>query len=142
MAETLRALEDHYQRAGQPFKAVIWAHNSHLGNARATEMGDAGELNLGQLVREHYGKNSFLIGFSTYSGTVTAASGWDRVAERKRVRRALPDSYEHLFHDVGKPVGMPDFMLLLNEENIAVDLLRSKNYNVRLVSSPYRNQSA
>ena len=63
-------------RNGARTKAVVWAHNSHLGDARATEMGDAGEVNIGQLAREQYGDDVVLVGFSTYRGTVTAASNW------------------------------------------------------------------
>lgn len=98
MAETLEALAHHL---GPKSKIVVWAHNSHLGDARATELGHQGELNLGQLVRERHGKEATLVGFSTYTGTVTAASGWDNPAERKRVRPALAGSYEALFHESG-----------------------------------------
>jgi erythromycin esterase-like protein len=104
MMETLQAL---LGRAGPsaPAKggprAVVWAHNSHLGDARATQMGDEGELNLGQLVREAYGREAFAIGFTTHTGTVTAASDWDAPAQRMRVRPSLPDSYERIFHDSG-----------------------------------------
>ena len=89
MADTLDALVAHLERRGGRPKVVVWAHNSHLGDARATEMGDRGELNLGQLVRERYGHDAVLVGFTTYTGTVTAASDWDEPAERKRVRPAL-----------------------------------------------------
>jgi erythromycin esterase-like protein len=99
MGETLDALLAHLDRQqGRRTKAIVWAHNSHLGDARATEMGRRGELNVGQLVRERYGREAFLVGFSTYTGTVTAASDWDGPAERKRVRPGLPGSYEALFH--------------------------------------------
>jgi erythromycin esterase-like protein len=100
MAETLDALADHHTALGRPPRLVVWAHNSHLGDARATEMARGGELNVGQLVREAYGSEALNIGFTTYAGTVTAASEWDGVAERKRVRPALPGSYESVFHDV------------------------------------------
>jgi erythromycin esterase-like protein/predicted phosphoribosyltransferase len=105
MAETLEALAAHIDRrvgAGRS-KIVVWAHNSHLGDARATAMGEGGELNLGQLARDRFGRDTCLIGFSTYAGTVTAASDWGAPAERKRVRPALPDSYELLFHQVALP---------------------------------------
>ena len=102
MAETLESLMEYFMRHGESPKIVVWEHNSHLGDARATEMGEAGELNVGQLVRERYGRDARLIGFSTYQGTVTAASDWDGLAERKRVRPALAGSYEALFHDVGR----------------------------------------
>jgi len=101
MAETLHALLVHFEQQGRGGKVVLWAHNSHLGDARATDMGQAGEFNVGQLVRQRYGRDAVLIGFSTYAGTVTAASKWGGPAERKVVRPALADSYESLFHDVG-----------------------------------------
>jgi erythromycin esterase-like protein len=84
-------------------KAIVWAHNSHLGDARATDMKTRGELNVGQLIRERFGKESVLVGFTTHHGTVTAASDWGEVAERKRVRPALRDSYEDLFHKINLP---------------------------------------
>jgi erythromycin esterase-like protein len=98
MAETLEALTTHLNRAGGPAKVVVWAHNSHVGDARVTDMGQRGELNIGQLARERYNRDAVLIGFTTDHGTVTAASDWGAPAERKRVRPALPDSYEALFH--------------------------------------------
>jgi erythromycin esterase-like protein len=120
MAETLATLATYLQGQEQPAKIVVWAHNSHLGDARATEMGQAGELNVGQLVRERYGKDAVLIGFSTYSGTVTAATEWDGPAERKRLRPALPDSYEALFHelDFGR------FLIILRDGGTAIAPLR------------------
>src|SRR5204863_1424130 len=99
--ETLQVLLAHNRQAAGDARAVVWAHNSHLGDARATQMGDGGELNLRQLVREAYGTQARLIGFSTHTGTVTAASNWDEPAQRKRVRPSLAGSYERLFHDVG-----------------------------------------
>ena len=115
MAETLDALVNHLDSAGQRTKTVVWAHNSHLGDARATEMGQAGEINLGQLVRERYEDDAFLIGFSTYSGTVTAASDWGAPGVRKRVRPGLPGSFEELFHEVS----LPSFVLPLSETSSA-----------------------
>ena len=113
MAETLESLVAYLEQQGQPAKLVVWEHNSHLGDARATEMGERGELNVGQLVRERHGSSAVLIGFSTYTGTVTAASDWDAPAERKRVRPALKDSYEALFHEVG----IPRFQISLRERD-------------------------
>jgi erythromycin esterase-like protein len=98
MVETLEALVNHLEHQRNPVKMVVWAHNSHLGDARATEMGQRGELNVGQLVREQYDGEAVLVGFTTHHGTVTAASAWDGPAERKRVRPALAGSYEALFH--------------------------------------------
>src|SRR5205085_2831113 len=95
MAGTIEKIADHLRARGRAGKVVVWEHNSHLGDARATEMGRGGELNVGQLIRERYGENDTrLIGFTTYTGSVTAASEWDAPAERKRVNEALPGSYE------------------------------------------------
>jgi erythromycin esterase-like protein len=103
MMATLKAVAAHLTEARhRPFKGVVWAHNSHIGDARSTDMGSLrGELNLGQLMREEFGRDAvYLVGFSTYSGTVTAASNWDGHVERKWVRPALPGSYEELLHAV------------------------------------------
>jgi erythromycin esterase-like protein len=87
---------------GSTSKAVVWAHNSHIGDARYTEMGVArGELNIGQLCRERFGGEAALIGFGSHTGTVMAASDWDAPAEVKAVRPSRPDSYEALCHDTG-----------------------------------------
>jgi erythromycin esterase-like protein len=102
MSETLDALHRHLSnRLGKSAKLAVWAHNSHLGDARATSMGERGELNVGQLTRERYGDDCVLVGFTTYTGTVTAASNWDGPAERKQIRPGLADSYESQMHDVG-----------------------------------------
>ena len=102
MAQTLDALLAHLDRHpdGQPARIVVWAHNSHVGDARATEVGADGQLTLGQLAREQHGSAVRLIGFTTYTGTVTAASRWGGIAERKVVRPALNGSVEELFHEV------------------------------------------
>ena len=106
MAETLDQLAGFLGREAQrtsdaPAKIVVWAHNSHLGDARATEMAGRGEENVGQLVRARNAATTKLVGFTTYAGTVTAASDWDRPAERKVVRPALDGSYESVFHEIG-----------------------------------------
>ena len=98
MIETLEALAAHHAALQRSPRFVVWAHNSHLGDARATEMGAGGELNVGQLMRERHGNGVLNVGFTTYAGTVTAASDWDGPAERKRVRPGLPGSYESYFH--------------------------------------------
>ena len=104
MADTLFSLAQHReQQAGSPAKVVVWAHNSHLGDARATSMGRRGEHNLGQLVRERVGDEALLVGFTTHTGTVSAASDWDGPVERKAVVPSLDGSVERLFHDTGKP---------------------------------------
>ncbi len=98
MADTLDQLQVHLARHGGAGKVVVWEHNSHVGDARFTEMTQRGELNLGQLMRERHAHDVVLVGFSTYAGTVTAAAEWGGEAERKRVRPALADSYEALLH--------------------------------------------
>lgn len=100
MVQTVENLVAHLNGSRQP-KTIIWAHNSHLGDARATEMTHYGEVNVGQLIRERFGNEAVLIGFTTYHGTVTAASDWGAPAERKTVRPALEGSYEDLFHQTG-----------------------------------------
>ncbi|WP_029116724.1 erythromycin esterase family protein [Mycobacterium sp. URHB0044] len=112
MADTLGALRNHLGGA----RIVVWAHNSHVGDARATEMADDGQLTLGQLARERFGGETRLIGFSTYTGTVTAASRWGGAAERKRVRPGLPGSVEELFHDVGRP----EFAVVMRDDGRVV----------------------
>src|SRR5438094_2510277 len=102
MVNTIGNLVAHLNGSRQP-KAIVWAHNSHLGDARATEMSHYGEVNVGQLTRERFGNEAVLIGFTTYHGTVTAASDWGSPAERKKVRPALEGSYEDLFHQTGLP---------------------------------------
>jgi erythromycin esterase-like protein len=102
MADTLFALAAHLEKRYGRARIVVWAHNSHLGDARATERARYREWNLGQLVRESNAK-SVLVGFTTYTGTVTAASDWGAPHETKRVRPALPESYEWLFHGTRVP---------------------------------------
>lgn len=101
MFETLQHLLD---AKGPHAKAIVWAHNSHIGDARATDMGQSrDELNIGQLCREHFGDEAALIGFGTHTGTVAAATDWDGDMEVKRVNPSRPDSYERLCHDSGVP---------------------------------------
>ena len=109
MAETLEHLLEH---GGPDAKALVWAHNSHIGDARATEMGRVrGEHNIGQLVRERWGETCALIGFGTHTGTVTAADDWDSPRQSKRVLPSRSDSYERQCHDSG----VPRFLLDLAE---------------------------
>ena len=120
MADTLDSLLSFLKGPSRPAKIVVWEHNSHLGDARATQMGEEGEWNVGQLARERHGDDAVLIGFTTNHGTVTAASNWDAPAERKRVRPALPASYEALFHSTG----IPRFLLTFRKSNHATAALR------------------
>jgi erythromycin esterase-like protein len=115
---------------------VVWAHNSHLGDARATDMARRGEWNVGQLVRELFGDRVYSIGFSTFAGNVTAARDWGGTAERRRVRPALPGSCEELFHDTG----IPAFWLDLRENNEAVRLLEEPRLQ-RAIGVIYRPES-
>jgi erythromycin esterase-like protein len=101
MAGTLDALAEHLDHQLPRAKIVVWEHNSHVGDARATEMSARGELNVGQLARQRYGNQCVLVGFTTFDGTVTAASDWGGPAERKRVRPALASSHESLLHENG-----------------------------------------
>lgn len=120
MAETLQAVIDFQRGQRQAPRVVVWAHNSHLGDARATEMSRRGELNLGQLTRQRYGRDAFLVGFSTYDGSVTAASNWDEPAQRMRVRPALSGSIESICHRTG----LGNFMLDLAPTGAASVLLQ------------------
>jgi len=86
---------------GADSKAVVWAHNSHVGNASATEMAARGEINIGQLCREEFGDQAYLVGFGTHGGTVAAASEWNGPMEVKDIRPSLPNSYERLCHATG-----------------------------------------
>jgi erythromycin esterase-like protein len=102
MTETVAQLAQYLERRnGHPAKIAVWAHNSHLGDARATAMGREGEINVGQRMRERYGDEVVLVGFTTFNGAVAAASEWDAPVEIKRVRDALPGSLERLFHETG-----------------------------------------
>lgn len=101
MASTLEAVRDHLAERGDEPRVVVWAHNSHLGDARATEMARRGEHNLGQLVRERHAGEVVSVGMTTHRGEVTAASTWDGPLERKRVRDALPGSHEATLHATG-----------------------------------------
>ncbi|MDB5913584.1 MAG: erythromycin esterase [Ramlibacter sp.] len=122
MVETLQALEKHLAARGANQRMIVWAHNSHLGDASATEMGDLGEWNVGQLARDRWGAEAMLVGFSTHHGTVTAASEWDGPGERKRVRPGLEGSYEDLFHALGED----RFWLPLRDDAQLAELLRER----------------
>lgn len=98
ICDTLFALSEYRRRRSGSGRVVVWAHNSHVGDARATEARRRGEWNLGQLVRERVGSAALLVGFTTYTGYVSAASEWDGDVEHRWVRPALKDSCEYLFH--------------------------------------------
>ena len=136
MAETVDALIAYLQRHQRQPKMVVWAHNSHLGDARATEMGTRGELNVGQLIRQKYGDMAALIGFTTYTGTVTAANNWDEPGELKRVRPALEDSYELAFHETA----VPRFFIPLRDDALESPLF-SRQRLERAIGVIYRPQT-
>lgn len=124
MTDTLEGLVGHLGGIrGHRAKVVVWEHNSHVGDARATTMGARGQVTVGQLVRERYGPESFLIGMTTYDGEVTAAPDWGRPVHRWRVRPALRGSHEELLHDSGPgrywiPTGDPDVRETLRERRL------------------------
>ena len=123
MFQTLKQIMDH---VGEQAKAVVWAHNSHIGDARVTDMGvNRDELNIGQLCREEWGEQAQLIGFGTHTGTVAAASDWDGPMEVKAVRPSRPDSHEALCHEIGV-------------ERFLLDLRRGVNDPLRQVMSEPR----
>ncbi|MGW5055162.1 erythromycin esterase family protein [Actinokineospora sp. NPDC004072] len=134
MADTLDALAEHITaRAGAPAKIVVWAHNSHVGDARATELASRGELNLGQLARERHPGQVKIIGFTTYTGTATAADNWGGPADRKQVRPAPDGSVEKLFHDTG----MAEFLLDVAKAPRAAGILGSARLE-RAIGVVYR----
>jgi erythromycin esterase-like protein len=128
MMETLEALLAH---AGPRSRAVVWAHNSHLGDARATEMSARGELNLGQLVRERFGAEAWLVGFTTHAGSVTAARDWGDPAQRRRVRPSIGGSWERLFHDTQ----LGQFLLIVDRDALPGERLE------RAIGVIYRPES-
>ncbi|MFO7566969.1 MAG: erythromycin esterase family protein [Enhygromyxa sp.] len=118
MMDTCEALREHLAAHGAGDKLVIWAHNSHVGDARATGWRYLNQLNLGQLMRERHGEEDVvIIGFSTHTGTVTAASNWDGPAALAEVRPSLPGSWERALHEVG----LQRFFVISDEAGDALD---------------------
>ncbi len=141
MADTLDAVAAHLERKrGRPAKIVVWEHNSHLGDARATELGEEGELNVGQLVRERYGHEAFIVGFTTYDGTVTAAPDWGANPNRVAVRPALPNSHELLLHELAFGIGCGDFVVLPDARGRLPDILGEERLE-RAIGVVYRPHS-
>ena len=122
MFETLKTLLAHY---GPNSRAVVWAHNSHVGDASATEMSSRGEHNLGQLCRQEFGRDCYIVGFGTHAGQVAAASDWGGPMEVKDIVPSLASSYERMCHDTG----VASFMLGLRD---APDALRQALLEPRL----------
>ncbi|MDE2335790.1 MAG: erythromycin esterase family protein [Alphaproteobacteria bacterium] len=121
MFTTLEQLTAHRgKQLNRKSKTVVWAHNSHIGNASATEMALRGEYNIGQMTRSGYGARALLVGFSTCRGTVRAAADWDEPAEVKEIMEPLAGSYEQIFHLANGE----KFFLDLRQDNTATDMLR------------------
>lgn len=110
MVQTIESLEEFLRSSGLEPRIVVWAHNSHLGNAAATEMSTYGEFNVGELVRKKKGADALAIGMTTYDGTVMAADDWDSPHSEHLVQPALAGSFEELFHTTGHGA---DFALVL-----------------------------
>jgi len=137
MFETLEDLRGHLSnQLDRDPRIIVWAHNSHIGNAAATEMARRGEYNIGQLTREAYGDRALLIGFSTAKGSVTAASDWDAPTERKKIRPPFPGSYEDIFHQVNQK----KFFLNLMKDCAATDLLSTPRLQ-RAIGVIYRPET-
>nr|CAD6429078.1 protein-L-isoaspartate(D-aspartate) O-methyltransferase [Rhizobium sp. Q54] len=130
-------LEQVLQAAGADAKAVVWAHNSHIGDARATGMGRArGEINIGQLCRQRFGDDAALIGFGTHEGEVAAATDWDGDMEIKRIRPSLDGSYESLMHGTG----LERFLLDLSRHPVLREELHTPRLE-RFIGVIYRPES-
>ncbi|MCX6129469.1 MAG: erythromycin esterase family protein, partial [Proteobacteria bacterium] len=136
MAETIAHIRQHLIDHSEKPKLIVWAHNSHVGDARATEMSKRGEFNIGQVTKELYATDCISLGFTTYEGTVTAASNWDGAAERKKVRLALDETYEKLFHEIG----LPRFYLGLEKHRESTRILREPRLE-RAIGVIYRPDS-
>ncbi len=137
MAETLDALRTHVSSDGAPGKLVVWAHNSHVGDARATELADLGQLTLGQLAREAYGpQDTVLVGLGTFTGTVTAASQWGGSPTTMPLSRARADSHDALLH----ATGLANLMIVMGDDGPATAALRPTRLQ-RAIGAIYRPES-
>ena len=134
MFETLKTLQAFH---GPQCKAVIWAHNSHVGNSAATEMAARGEHNIGHLCRTEFGASAYIIGFGTDRGTVAAASDWDAPMEIKAVRPSHAQSYERLCHDTR----LPRFLLNLHDARLGDGETLAKPRLERAIGVIYRPET-
>jgi erythromycin esterase-like protein len=141
MARTVEEIASHVQRrSGRPGKVVMWSHNTHSGDARATSAAQQGELNLGQLMKQQHGKRALTVGYFSYSGQVFAAPEWDQPGRVYQMRQALPGSYSHLFHRTG----FPAFLLLMDEGSDAARLLATMRLQraIGVIYVPTRERQA
>lgn len=136
MAETLDQLIAHLDRYTGQAKVVVWAHNSHVGDARATEASRRGELTLGQLARQRHGRSTFLLGMTTYDGTVTAARDWGEPPMVRDIRPAHAGSIEELLHHVGL-----DSLLLTPTPGTAAYEELDRAYGERAIGVVYRPET-
>jgi erythromycin esterase-like protein len=137
MFDTLNMILD---AKGPQSKAIVWAHNSHIGNAAFTDMGmRREELNIGQLVKEKFDARARLIGFGTHTGTVAAADDWDEPMQVKRVRPSLPESHERMAHDSGVERFLLDLRAGERDEGLAAELMEPRLE--RFIGVIYRPES-
>ena len=136
MMQTLLMLREHLAQNHGRSKVVVWAHNSHLGNAAATSMRARGEFNIGQLVREDFGARALAVGFTTHHGTVTASSDWGGPSELKRILPGTGGSYEEHFHETG----IPNFWLDCHASPGITSILR-KSRMERAIGVIYRPET-
>lgn len=136
MADMVDEVSQHVSKISETAKIVVWAHNSHVGNALATEFSESGELSLGQLILFRHWSDCYLVGFTTYNGTLAAASQWGGEVAKKNLNPALEDSYEQLFHNTD----IKAFMLDLNGITGGLDAFK-QNHLERSVGVVYSPQS-
>lgn len=136
MADTLDRLIAHLDTHGGEGKVVVWAHNSHVGDSRANEMGERGELTLGRLARERHGSDAVAVGMTTFSGSVTASADWGMAGLRRNVRPALEGSLEHLFHSSGL-----DSFIVIPERGSGIAQRLSQPRLERAIGVVYRPQT-
>lgn len=137
MAETLDALRTHLAAGGRPGKVVVWAHNSHVGDGRATEQAELGQITLGQLARQAYGaRDAVLVGLGTFTGTVTAASEWGGPATVQHVRSARDDAVEALLHQTG----LTSLLVIMGQDERATAALAAARLQ-RAIGVVYRRET-
>ena len=134
MMETLNRLMEHIGDGG---KAIVWAHNTHVGDARATDMASAGMFNIGQLVRERYPGETFLIGFGGFHGNVIAGNSWGATMRRMNIPEALSGSWEDIFH---RADARNRLLLLDRVKSIDAFLRRRGHRAIGVVYHPYAEQ--